>query len=81
MASLEIFNIIDQKANELKAAEKNDAEKNAEDTPLKDEDTVKPRDVKSLKESILEKLKGNKENVNDRHKNEIKITGSKDMAI
>ncbi len=80
-ASREIINNIDQKISELKAAEKGEAEKSTEAAPLKDEDTVKPRDVKSLKESILEKLKGNKENVNDRHKNEIRITGSKDMAI
>ena len=53
-----------------------------QDTPIKGEDTLKKRDVKSLRDSLLEKLKGNKENVGDRYKNEIRITGpNKDRAI
>ena len=46
------------------------------------DNTLKKRDVKSLRDSLLEKLKGNKENVGDRYKNEIRIIGpSKDRAI
>ena len=87
-ASRDFLNSIDNKINELKAAEKGAVEQPSEpsgdtqDTPLKGDDTLKKRDVKSLKDSIMEKLRGNKENVNDRYKNEIKITGpSKDRAI
>ncbi len=87
-ASREILNSIDGKINEIRAAERGAVEQSFEpsgdsvDTPLKGEDTLKKRDVKSLKDSLLEKLKGNKETVNDRYKNEIRITGpSKDRAI
>ena len=86
-ASRDLLNSIDNKINELKAAERCAVEQPSEpsgdtqDSPLK-EDTVKPRDVKSLRDSLLEKLRGNKENVGDRYKNEIRITGpSKDRAI
>lgn len=87
-ASRDLLNSIDNKINELKAAEKGAVEQPSEptgdtqDTPLKGDDTLKKRDVKSLKDSIMEKLRGNKENVSDRYKNEIRITGpSKDRAI
>lgn len=80
-AAYEIISNVDEKIQGIKAAEKGETEISSEDTPHKDEDIVKPRDVKSLKESILEKLKGNKDNVGDRYKHEIKITGRNDMAI
>lgn len=86
--SREILNSIDGKINEIRTAERGAVEQPSEpsgdtvDTPFKGEDTLKKRDVKSLKDSLLEKLKGNKETVNDRCKKEIRITGpSKDRAI
>ena len=87
-ASRDLLNSIDGKINELKAAERGAVEQSteplgdAQDTPLKGEDTLRKRDVKSLRDSLLEKLRGNKENVDDRYKNEIRITGpNKDRAI